>query len=157
MARVLFFVVAVLLFGFGLGYLGASRQNSGLMVLGAIFFILALASGNRLGSKSKTRELSGAGIEHLQDLLVQGKKLEAIKRYRDLTQSSLKEAKGFIEALAGQQNQDNLSQGLPLPLSPELEEALRTIKKQSPIEAIRELKALTGLSLREAKDYIDSL
>lgn len=155
MARIAFFLAAILFSLFGLGYLGASTPNRGFIITGAILFLLALIN---LIPRSKVKatpkqELSGAGVAHIEDLISKGEKMQAIKRYRDLTGSSLSDAKLFVESLA----KDNDTELYNLPLNEDLESALRLIKQQSTIEAVREVRALTGLGLRDAKAYVDEL
>ncbi len=155
MARIAFFLAAILFSLFGLGYLGAYTPNRGFIITGVILFLLALINlipRNKVKATPK-RELSGAGVAHIEDLISKGEKIQAIKRYRDLTGSSLSDAKLFVESLA----KDNVTELYSLPLNEDLESALRLIKKQSTIEAVREVRALTGLGLREAKAYVDEL
>ncbi|GAA5069020.1 ribosomal protein L7/L12 [Nocardia callitridis] len=51
-------------------------------------------------SPSAAPVVSGAGFAELDELLARGKKIQAIKRYRELTGSGLKDAKDAIEARA---------------------------------------------------------
>jgi ribosomal protein L7/L12 len=44
----------------------------------------------------------GVAMDQVQSLLMQGKKIQAIKVYRDLTGVGLKEAKDAVEQLAGE-------------------------------------------------------
>lgn len=45
----------------------------------------------------------------------------------------------------------------PIQLEPELEEAIRIIAASSKIEAIKEVRRLSGANLKAAKDYVESL
>ncbi|MCA9835721.1 MAG: ribosomal protein L7/L12 [Trueperaceae bacterium] len=152
MARLLFLMAAVLLLLFGLGYLGAPRQNTGFIVFAGVLFVFALFSGQFLSRKPRPH--TEFQVEHLATLLKEGRKLEAIKYYREAKGVGLKEAKDYVESL---DQEESAATQLNLPLSQELEDAIKTIKSRSKIEAIREVRALTGLSLREAKDYVESL
>jgi ribosomal protein L7/L12 len=153
MARLLLILAAILLLLFGLGYLGAPRQNGSFIIFAGLLFLLAIASGRRSAQKPLA-DVSEDRLEPVYALIEQGKKIEAIGYYRELTGSSLKEAKDYVERLT---NLNAKPQPSSIPLSSELEDAIRTLKEKSKIEAIREVRNLTGLSLREAKDYVDEL
>ncbi len=150
MARLLLILAAILLLLFGLGYLGAPRQNSSFILFAGLLFLLGIVSGRRSAKKSQS-DIAEDGLEPVSSLVEQGKKIEAIGYYRELTGSSLKEAKAYVEGLNAKPQLSSI------PLSSELEDAIRTLKEKSKIEAIREVRSLTGLSLREAKDYVDEL
>jgi ribosomal protein L7/L12 len=97
--------------------------------------------------------------EEIQDLLARGKKIEAIKRVRAVTGMGLKDAKDYVEALP---HAPPLGQVVPVgqvqPPTHDVEtEARRLLKDGGKIAAIKRVRELTGLGLKEAKDYIDSL
>jgi ribosomal protein L7/L12 len=97
--------------------------------------------------------------EEIQDLLARGNKIEAIKRVREATGMGLKEAKEYVEALphAPPLSQSTSRQPAdPLTLDPE-QEARRLLQSGDKIAAIKRVRELTGLGLKEAKDYVDSL
>jgi ribosomal protein L7/L12 len=93
---------------------------------------------------------------HVLAALERGKTIEAIKLLRDASGMGLKETKEAIDrhlngepaALAIQQN------GSPDSLPPEVLAALRQGKK---VDAIRLMRAKTGLGLKDAKDAVERL
>lgn len=102
---------------------------------------------------------SSAPAANVQELLREGRKLEAIKLYREQTGLGLKEAKDAVEAM---------ELGAP----PPLQASKRTITSEMAvddaelrghvtdgrlIEAIKRYRELTGLGLKESKDAIESL
>jgi ribosomal protein L7/L12 len=102
------------------------------------------------------------------DFLTQGRKIEAIKRVRVLTGVGLKEAKDFVEMV--ERGEIDISQPAPLPplpstpsptfqvspeqaaYDPEVREYLAQGQK---INAIKRVRELTGLGLKEAKDWVE--
>jgi ribosomal protein L7/L12 len=103
--------------------------------------------------------ISDPDRSEINALLAGGNKLEAIKRYRQLTGVGLKEAKDYVDALP-------LSGAIPsLPLSAniaptapaDLAEVHRLADQGQKIEAIKRYRQLTGVGLKEAKDYVDRL
>jgi len=96
-------------------------------------------------------------------LLAAGRKIEAVKRVRELTGLGLKEAKDYVDAL--QQGvvveAPALSPAHPLGETPpplELDAQLRLLVAEGrKIEAIKLLRERSGLGLKEAKDYVDTL
>ena len=93
--------------------------------------------------------------DEIQALLDGGNTIEAIKLYRELTGVGLKEAKEYVDGLeAGAQ---------PLPSAPtvppagDLAEVQALAHAGNTIEAIKLYRELTGVGLKEAKDYVDSL
>ena len=104
----------------------------------------------------KTHDLAGHGDDlerRVRSLLSEGRKIEAIKVYREATGAGLKEAKDAVEAL-------DLRGGLPHPhgigkdVEPELLSLLRRGEK---IQAIKLYREKTGAGLKEAKDAVEAL
>jgi ribosomal protein L7/L12 len=107
-------------------------------------------------------ELSAGGlppvagsVEQVHLLARQGLKIQAIKAYRELTGAGLKDAKDYVEALeAGAQ---------PPAVTPaassrsDLAEVSALLAKGNKIAAIKLYRELTGVGLKEAKDYVDRL
>jgi hypothetical protein len=105
---------------------------------------------------------SGAGP--VADLLRAGRKIEAIKKYRELTGVGLKEAKDAVEAL-------ERGEPPPLPTAPPPGEPRHITGEMAIddpelrghvsagrlIEAIKRYRELTGLGLKESKDAIEAL
>jgi ribosomal protein L7/L12 len=104
--------------------------------------------------------VQGSGPVH--DLLNAGRKIEAIKRYRELTGVGLKEAKDAVEAL---ERGEGLVMPAPRPLAVAVSadaaiddaELRAHLAADRPIEAIKRYRELTGLGLKESKDAIDAL
>lgn len=95
----------------------------------------------------------------IQLLLSQGKKLEAIKQVRLQTNLGLKEAKDYVEAI-----ERGLSPISPVVVEPPVQrlpedlmrEAQRVAQQGNKIQAIKMVREATKLSLKEAKDLVDS-
>ncbi|HAY81501.1 MAG TPA: hypothetical protein DCY79_16980 [Planctomycetaceae bacterium] len=91
----------------------------------------------------------------ITELLGQGHKLEAVKAFKDALGCSLSEAKVAVEAFATS-TAGNLPPGTE-PLSAALEaELLRLLERGEKIQAVKAYKEQTGVSLRIAKDFVDS-
>lgn len=95
----------------------------------------------------------------IQLLLSQGKKLEAIKQVRLQTSLGLKEAKDYVEAI--ERGQSPIS---PIVVEPQvlqlpediLREAQIVAQQGNKIQAIKMVREATKLSLKEAKDLVES-
>jgi ribosomal protein L7/L12 len=90
--------------------------------------------------------------EQLRVLLAEGKKIEAIKVYRERTGAGLAEAKDAVEALEAGQKLP--SQAIDGGFENELVALLEQGQK---IEAIRVYREKTGAGLKEAKDAVEAL
>jgi ribosomal protein L7/L12 len=93
----------------------------------------------------------------IQALLIQNKKIAAIKKVRKYTGLGLKEAKDYVEALS-----KSGTTGAEIPLkggiTPELKTELKDlISNNRKIEAIKLLRNRSGLGLKQAKEYVDEL
>ena len=87
----------------------------------------------------------------VRSLLAEGRKIEAIKVYREATGAGLKEAKDAVEAL-------DLRGGLPIPhgVGKEVEpEILSLLGRGEKIRAIKLYREWTGVGLKEAKDAVE--
>jgi ribosomal protein L7/L12 len=145
----------------------------GIVVLGAVVALIVLRrswGGSLPSTPSPSRALQTLPPKQIGDLdlaevsalLAGGNKIEAIKRVRELTGLGLKEAKDYVEAMP-------LSglRGSPAPAAPapsrgeapaaDLAEVSALLAGGNKIEAIKRVRELTGLGLKEAKDYVDSL
>lgn len=84
--------------------------------------------------------------------LANGRKIEAIKLYRELTGVGLKEAKEAVEAMMAAPS------AAPVPSSNlDLEPVRALVANGKKIEAIRLYRELTGTGLKEAKEIIDAM
>jgi ribosomal protein L7/L12 len=89
----------------------------------------------------------------LLDLLANGRKIEAIKRFREATGVVLAEAKAAVE---------RLEQGSDLPAPPPADSALERevlaqFDKRGKIAAIRLYREATGAGLKEAKEAVEAI
>lgn len=109
--------------------------------------------------------LSAAQQETLRTLMLQGKKIPAIKELRAWTAMGLKEAKDYVEALVpaplpGGAQPADVAAKPSLPLRPAQEDELRALVAQGQkIAAVKRVRELTDMAvgLREAKDYVENL
>lgn len=87
--------------------------------------------------------------------LEQGRKIEAIKKVMELTGKGLKEAKDYVDAL----ELAVLRARRPaVESNEELEFAVRDlVDRGRKIEAIKKVMELSGMGLKEAKKFVDSL
>jgi ribosomal protein L7/L12 len=94
--------------------------------------------------------LSSQNKEQIIRLCNMGRKIEAIKLYRTLTSTGLKEAKAAVEALE--------KEGTPLAtVSGERDELHRLVQMGKKIEAIKYYRQTTGVGLKEAKAVVENL
>jgi ribosomal protein L7/L12 len=83
--------------------------------------------------------------------MAEGRKIEAIKLYREVTGAGLKEAKEAVEAL-------DRRGGLPSVDDPEFEPGLLSLLRQGlKIDAIKLYRERTGAGLKEAKEAVEAL
>ena len=105
------------------------------------------------------RSIGEPDMAEVAALLARGNKIEAIKRVRALTGLGLKEAKDYVESIPA---------GPPLPPLPSAEltqpaasdtlaEVQSLAARGQKLEAIKRYRELTGVGLKEAKDYVDRL
>jgi ribosomal protein L7/L12 len=93
----------------------------------------------------------------LLELVAQGKKIQAIKDLRAATGLGLKEAKDAVDAMAaGHDISGVILPRLDVPATTE-ERARELIAQGRKIQAIKLIRAETGLGLKEAKDVADGL
>ena len=89
----------------------------------------------------------------LRTLLAEGRKIAAIKRYREETGAGLVEAKQAVEAL---ERDEPLPTGEPADSSPEAE-IVALLQQGRKIKAIKLYREQTGLGLKEAKDAVEAM
>lgn len=93
--------------------------------------------------------------EEIRALIAQGKRVQAVKKAMELKQVGLKEAKDYVDSLAGFGPPDTASAGVSREtLEFEIRELLARGRK---IDAIKKVRQLTNWGLREAKDFVDSV
>jgi ribosomal protein L7/L12 len=137
----------------------------------AAVFLLRRSWGGSLSNTPRTpsaaqpsvpsAQIADAGLAQISALLARGNKIEAIKRVRELTGLGLKEAKDYVEAMAAGAIHD-----LPAPAhsagdandsGQTLAEVPALLARGNKIEAIKRVRELTGLGLKEAKDYVEAM
>ena len=96
-------------------------------------------------------------------LLATGRKIEAVKRVRELTGLGLKASNDYVEALArglapeAPALRERVRFGHPASAE-EIEATLRALVADGQaIEAIKLVREHTGMGLKEAKDYVETL
>lgn len=121
-----------------------------LVLLGVGVVLLGVAGGAALYARRR-----GARVESPEVLLARGERLEAIRRYRELTGASLADAKRAVEQLAS---------GRPAAL-PAKQLVLREvhdseieaqIRSGALLDAITLYREKTGVGLKEAKDAVEA-
>lgn len=95
----------------------------------------------------------------IRQLIAQGNKIQAIKRVRELTGLGLKEAKDYVDRLPAVAPQEfAAAEPVPSVANPAFEQEIRQMLTQrQKIEAIKRVRELTGMGLKESKDYVDAL
>ena len=136
------------------------------LVVGAIigFVILKFMFGathaqDQVEAPAPTRQASTGGLEEVAALTRQGNKIEAIKRYRELTGTGLLEAKQYVEKLAAGSAPEpvqlqNLS---PAGQEQALEEIRALMRANQKIQAIKRYREVYHVGLAEAKDAVERL
>lgn len=143
-----------------------------LIALGAVVVIVLVLVGLML-RRSWGGSLDNAGVQRLdlppaapalsaedraaiQALAASGNKIAAIKRVRELTGLGLKAAKEYVEA--GGWNLGAAPAPMP-PAAPNdaLAEVYALARQGNKIAAIKRYRELTGVGLKEAKDYVDAI
>jgi ribosomal protein L7/L12 len=101
-------------------------------------------------------------IKQIVSIAQSGNKIEAIKRFRELTGSGLKEAKDAVEALM-EGKPVTLSENLTMQSTPHdvstdrIENIIAIAHAGNKIEAIKRYRELTGMGLKESKDAVEAL
>jgi ribosomal protein L7/L12 len=142
----------------------------GIVVLGAVVALIVLRrswGGSLPSTPSPSRALQTLPPKQIGDLdlaevsalLAGGNKIEAIKRVRELTGLGLKEAKDYVDSLPlGGALPPLPASSSPRPADPGSLAEVHTLAAQGlKIEAIKRYRELTGVGLKEAKDYVDRL
>lgn len=103
-----------------------------------------------------------ADMQMVLDELHNGRKITAIKIYRELTGLGLKEAKDYVDQLEGQIKQFGQVTHATLRDKATVDpagvpEIVQLLQRKRKIEAIKIYREMTGLGLKESKDAIDAL
>ena len=103
------------------------------------------------------------GQGELIALLREGRKIMAVKRYRELTGSGLAEAKAAIDALEQrlEAGEDAPSAPPPAPVAPDMDalaaRVVALVQGGNTIEAIKVYREVTNVGLREAKEAVEAI
>ncbi|KAF0109115.1 MAG: hypothetical protein FD146_159 [Anaerolineaceae bacterium] len=113
------------------------------------------------GFPAAQAEVPRAALEEIASLARDGNMVEAIKRYRQLFDVGLKEAKDAVETLAAGKMVE-ARQTASGPLTPDemgrvLEEVQRLLKEGNKVEAIRRYREAADVSLTKAKEVVDQV
>lgn len=101
----------------------------------------------------------------LRQLISAKRRLDAVKHVREMTGAGLKEAKDYVDWLSYQMRGDGIAANPVTTLTPQEKldaaahdfEVLDALTNGQKINAIKRVRQLTGLGLREAKDFVDAL
>lgn len=137
--------------------------DSGVAVLGVILVVLSfvmvawwLNSGKLTSDFTQPVAIDPAAASdpEVLDSLAAGQKINAIRRYRELTGVSLKEAKDAIDYLELNPARKKKTGGGTLPVDAGIRDMIRRGQKE---EAIRAYQNFTGVSLSDARDEIERI
>jgi len=93
----------------------------------------------------------------LELLIVAGRKIEAIKEFRIISNVGLAEAKAFIDSLERGAHEPGAHEGSPRRDKWAQEDALAALRAGDYIDAIRRYRVKTGVGLKEAKAAVEAL
>jgi ribosomal protein L7/L12 len=102
----------------------------------------------------------GVDVDHIRQLVQDGKKIDAIKLVREQTGVGLKEAKDAVEAIERGETPDLrlVAAAPPHGVSGvDLDEINELLLQNKKIEAIKLYREQTGVGLKEAKDAIEAI
>lgn len=107
-------------------------------------------------------EMTATQREEIMNALQAGKKLEAIRLYREVTGNDLLTAKQFIETLeqalqTGEVPEMNSETGATTVASVDSEQIVQLLRDGKKIEAVKVYRAATGASLKVAKEYVEAM
>ncbi len=99
--------------------------------------------------------LTETTLRRIRGLLDKGKKIEAIKLHRQVTNMGLKESKDAVEAIArgefeGTSREDVSHDALE-------QEVMELLRANGKIHAIKRYRAATGVGLKEAKETVEAI
>jgi ribosomal protein L7/L12 len=104
--------------------------------------------------------LTGVDNDRIQQLVREGKKIEAIKLVREQTDLGLKEARDAVEGIERGELPDLTPHTVAAPRSVsgvDLDEITELLLQGKKIEAIKLYREQTGVGLREARDAIEAI
>lgn len=96
--------------------------------------------------------------QNIKAMLLQGRKIEAIKYLKDNVSMGLKEAKDYVEGLTIEDEEKVTREpGLNNLDAETVEEARELLRLGHKMEAIKFIREESGISLKEAKEFVESL
>ena len=143
-----------------------------LVLVGAVLLMRRLSWGSSPGyiqlpsramPPSAMPSLGPDADRDVRVLLASGQKIQAIKLVRELTGIGLKEAKDYVESLPPASleldvGSVNVEASSASPATQEIEaEVGALLASGNKIAAIKRVRELTGMGLKAAKDFVDSL
>lgn len=117
-------------------------------------------SSDLVGDQIAQRPVAAPGPDldaQARRLAASGRKIEAIKVYREATGLGLAEAKEAVERLAAGAPTEPVTPQTTAELGDLMEQARALKQRGDVIRAIKLVRTSTGLGLREAKDFVDNL
>ncbi len=141
------------------------REQTGLGLKEAKDAVEAIERGETpeltLRVTSATHGVSGVDLDQITELLLQNKKIDAIKLYREQTGLGLKEAKDAVEAIERGETpalpSPRLLATAPHPYSIDLDSITALARQGNKIGAIKLYREQTGVGLKEAKDAVEAI
>jgi ribosomal protein L7/L12 len=113
---------------------------------------------------SPTASMTMAAADSVVRAMVgRGEKIQAIKMVREMTGLGLEDAKNYVEALPNAPSMMTVARQMMMASSSSAggasvrTEAIALLNRDQTIEAIKLVRERTGMGLKEAKDYVDSL
>lgn len=96
--------------------------------------------------------------QNIKAMLLQGRKIEAIKYLKDNVSMGLKEAKDYVEGLTIEDEEKVTREpGLNNLDAETVDEARELLRQGHKMEAIKFIREESGISLKEAKEFVESL
>ena len=89
-------------------------------------------------------------LEHVQALIEENRKLEAVKYVMDQSKIGLLEAKNFVDEMSDRKNMRSVE----IDILDQIQDLLNQNKK---IDAVKLVKSATGLGLKESKDFVENM
>ena len=130
-----------------------------LVLIGLLVMALRRSWGSSFestGAPRRSADLPEAERQAVLALCRAGNKIAAIKRVRELTDVGLKQAKEYVDALETGMAPEPSFDREP-PRTPDLAEVHAIAQAGNKIGAIKLYRELTGVGLKQAKDYVDAL
>lgn len=125
----------------------------GIVAVVAIVFVVSRLKGAQ-AADAPPQPIDAESLEAVRLLLRAGRKINALKIYREATGASLKAAKDAVEALAEGRQAPEPSRGFDAAAHNAVREALLAGQK---IHAIKLYREATGVGLKEAKEAVEAM